>query len=74
MNVSNKKTNTTIESTTLSHHLSLEFYSADGTLVVLRDKNVSGVERIFKEDQLLLERPFSSDYKIILLLRMAIGE
>ena len=60
--------NSYIESTTLSHHLSLEFYSADGTLVVLTDRNVTGVERIFKNDQFLYKRAFNEDYRIILLL------
>lgn len=64
----NKEQNTTIETTTIAHHLSLEFYSADGTLAVLTDRNVSGVERIFKNDEFVLERNFNDDYKLILLL------
>ena len=64
----NREDHTTIESTTLSHHLTLEFYSADGTVAVLTDRNVTGVEHIFKNDQFLFERPFNEDYKIILLL------
>jgi hypothetical protein len=64
----NKEDNTLIESTTLSHHLSLEFYSADGTIAVLTDRNVTGVERVFKKEQFLFERAFNEDYKIILLL------
>lgn len=64
----NNEQNTYIETTTLSHHLTLEFYSADGTLAVLTDRNVSGVERVFKNEEFLLERTFKDDYKIILLL------
>ena len=64
----NKEQNTYLETITLSHNLSLEFYSADGTLAVLTDRNVRGVERIFKDEQFLLERAFNDDYKIILLL------
>lgn len=64
----NKEQNTYIETTTLSHNLTLEFYSADGTLAVLTDRNIQGVERIFKNEQFLMERTFNDDYKIILLL------
>ncbi|ANH60765.1 glycoside hydrolase family 2 TIM barrel-domain containing protein [Dokdonia donghaensis] len=64
----NNEENVYIESTTLTHHLTLEFYSADGTLVVLTDRNVTGVERVFKNEQFLVERSFNDDYKIILLL------
>lgn len=63
-----KEQNTSIESTSLSHHLTLEFYSEDGTLAVLTDRNVTGVERMFKNEQFLFERTFNEDYKIILLL------
>jgi len=63
-----KKDNAYVESTTLSHHLTLEFYSADGTLAVLTDKNVLGVERIFQNERFMYERRFNEDYKIILLL------
>lgn len=63
-----KTEDTYIESTTIAHHLSLEFYSADGTLAVLTDRNVRGVEHIFKGDQFLYERKFNEDYRIILLL------
>lgn len=59
---------TYIESTTLSHHLSLEFYSADGTLAVLTDRHVTGIERLYKNDTFIFERAFNEDYKIILLL------
>lgn len=63
-----QENNTYIESTTLSHHLTFEFYSTDGTLAVLTDRNVTGVERFFKNEQFLFERSFNEDYKIILLL------
>lgn len=64
----NKEQNTTIEATTIAHNLSLEFYNADGTLAVLTDRNVSGVERIYKNNEFVLECNFRDDYKIILLL------
>ncbi|PRP66228.1 glycoside hydrolase family 2 TIM barrel-domain containing protein [Nonlabens agnitus] len=57
-----------IESTTLSHHLTLDFYSADGTLAVLTDRNVRGVEQLYKNDEFVLQREFNNDYRIVLLL------
>ena len=64
----NKEQHTTIEATTIAHNIRLEFYNSDGTLAVLTDHGVSGVERIFKNNEFVLERNFSDDYKIILLL------
>lgn len=64
----NNNQNIHISSTTLAHHISVDFYSADGTLVVLTDRNLTGVERIYSNDQFLTERSFRDDYRIILLL------
>jgi len=64
----NMEDQTYIQATTLSHHITLEFYSADGTIAVLTDRNVAGIERMFKNDKFLFERYFKEDYKIILLL------
>lgn len=57
-----------IEATTLTHDLSLEFYSADGTLVVLTDRNVSSFQRVFKKGQLYYQGDAVDDYRIIMLL------
>lgn len=57
-----------IKSTTLNHNISLEFYSADGTIAVLTDRAVTGIENIYRNDQLIKEREFNEDYRIILLL------
>jgi len=57
-----------VESTTLAHHLTLEMYSADGTLAVLTDRNVTSYQRVLKKGQLAYERASVSDYRIILLL------
>lgn len=64
----NRKSNTTIERTTLSHQLSLDFYSADGQLVVLTDRNVTSYSRVLINGALIDEISESSDYKILLLL------
>ena len=64
----NAKNKVSIQTTTLSHHLNLEFYSADGKLAVLTDRNVTGIEQVYQNDQLLQKRNFNDDYRIILLL------
>ncbi|TGV01496.1 glycoside hydrolase family 2 TIM barrel-domain containing protein [Flavivirga rizhaonensis] len=58
----------TIQSTTLQHDLNLEFFSEDGQLVVITDKNVVEYKRIYKNETLLLETTDVSTYKVILLL------
>ena len=64
----NKKENVTVESTTLNHNPTLEFYSEDGQLAVLTDENVKEYKRIYKENNLILEANESATYKVILLL------
>ncbi len=64
----NKAKGITIAATTLNHNLTLEFYSADGTIAVLTDKNVMGTEQIFKEKKFIYERHFNDTYRVILLL------
>jgi len=64
----NAKEDIRIESTTINHHLFLDFYSADGQLVVLSDKNVKEYQRIYKQDQFLIETQHESDYQVMLLL------
>ncbi|MBE15640.1 MAG: glycosyl hydrolase family 5 [Cytophagaceae bacterium] len=64
----NSDTKTFIETTTHRHHLALEFYSADGTLVVLTDKNVWGTQRFYQSENLISQQDFNDDYKVILLL------
>lgn len=64
----NKEEKISIESTTLRHNISLEFYSADGTVAVLTDRNVIGTEQIYQNEKFVLQRDFNHDYRIILLL------
>ncbi|MCH9660251.1 MAG: cellulase family glycosylhydrolase [Bacteroidetes bacterium] len=64
----NMETNTTIEKTTLSHNLFLNFYSADGQLIVLTDKDVVSYSRVFVNGKFLFDSSETSDYKIVLLL------
>ncbi|NJX14199.1 cellulase family glycosylhydrolase [Tamlana crocina] len=64
----NKTENITIESTSLEHHPTLEFFSEDGQLAVITDKNVIEYKRIFKAEKLVLETTETATYKIVLLL------
>lgn len=57
-----------IKSTTLSHNITLEFYSADGTIAVLTDRGVTGIEKIYQNEVFINEREFNEDYRIMLLL------
>jgi len=58
----------TIESTTLRHNPTLEFFSEDGQLAVISDNEVVEFKRVFKQGQLVLETTEQSNYKVILLL------
>jgi len=64
----NTSENTTIEATTLEHKPTLEFFSEDGQLAVITDKDVIEYKRIFKNKKLVLETTEKSTYKIVLLL------
>ncbi|WP_347924036.1 glycoside hydrolase family 2 TIM barrel-domain containing protein [Pontimicrobium sp. SW4] len=64
----NKTEGVYIESTTLEHHPNLEFFSEDGQLAVITDKDVIEYKRVFKNNTLVLETTEVSTYKIILLL------
>ncbi len=64
----NKLKKITIDGTTLAHHLTLDFFSEDGQLVVLTDKNVLEYKRIYSNNTFFLETYETATYKIILLL------
>lgn len=64
----NKLKKITIDGTTLAHHLTLDFFSEDGQLVVLTDKNVLEYKRIYSNNTFVLETYETVTYKIILLL------
>lgn len=63
----NKTDGVSIDFTTLSHNISLDFYSADGNLIVITDQNVKSFERVYKNDIFLLETEEESSYKVIML-------
>ncbi|MBU2996684.1 glycoside hydrolase family 5 protein [Cellulophaga baltica] len=60
--------NINLNTTTLSHNLSLDFYSADGKLAVVEDKNVVSFKEVFEADKMVLQERDTSSYKAILLL------
>lgn len=64
----NKSQNVTIESTTLSHQPKLEFYSADGQLVVFTDRNVVEYQKVFRNKELVAATEDTSTYQVAMLL------
>ena len=64
----NQAQNTTIEATTLNHNPTLEFFSEDGQLAVITDRNVVEYKRVFKDNKLVLKTTETSTYKIVFLL------
>lgn len=64
----NEKEKVTIESTTLAHNLTLDFFSEDGQFVAITDKDAIEYKRVYKKNKLVLEVKEQSTYKIILLL------
>ncbi|CAL2080302.1 glycoside hydrolase family 2 TIM barrel-domain containing protein [Tenacibaculum sp. 190524A05c] len=63
----NKKENIRIESTTLEHNPDILFFSEDGQLIVLEDKNVIQYKKVLKDNKTLMELTEKSDYKMVLL-------
>jgi hypothetical protein len=64
----NKEANISIESTTLAHNTDILFFSEDGQLVVLEDKNVIEYKKLKKNNAVLFETTEMATYKIVLLL------
>lgn len=57
-----------VAGTTLSHNLSLDFYSEDGQLAVFTDTNVDEYQQVYRDEVLLLENQVQSTYKVVVLL------
>tara|TARA_R110000868_G_scaffold137115_2_gene350555 strand:- start:9234 stop:10772 length:1539 start_codon:yes stop_codon:yes gene_type:complete len=64
----NLENDISITSTTLDHHLTLDFYSADGKLVVLEDKNVTSFRQVTKKGEAQYQERDTTSYKVMLLL------
>ncbi|QDO94531.1 cellulase family glycosylhydrolase [Formosa sediminum] len=64
----NKAEAITIEATTLTHNPRLEFFSEDGQMAVITDRDVVEFKRIFKANTLILETTETATYNIVFLL------
>jgi hypothetical protein len=64
----NKLDSIRVDATTLSHHITLDFFSEDGQLAVITDKDVSEYKRIYHKNKLVLESKEQATYKAIILL------
>lgn len=64
----NKKKDISVIATTLSHNPDILFYSEDGKLVVLEDKNVVEYKKVMHQKQQIIETTELNNYKHILLL------
>ncbi|WP_188621082.1 cellulase family glycosylhydrolase [Flavobacterium suaedae] len=64
----NKENKVHIEGTTLKHNPALEFYSADGQLVVFTDRNIVEYQQIYNDKQLVTKVRDTATYKVMMLL------
>ena len=64
----NIEENIFIEATTFSHNPDIIFFSEDGQLVVLEDKNVVEYKKIYQDNKLVYKTTERNSYKVILLL------
>ncbi len=64
----NNRKSVSIEATTIRHHPTLEFFSEDGQLAMLTDRNVTEYKKIYKNNDLITEIQEISTYKVVLLL------
>lgn len=64
----NKKNNTHFKSTSVSHHPKLEFYSADGKIVVLTDEDVLLYEEAYQNNTRIAKKQETTSYRVMLLL------
>ena len=64
----NKKNNISIASTTINHNPDILFFSEDGQLIVLEDKEVIEYSSIYENDKFLYDYTSKASYKMMLLL------
>lgn len=63
----NSSKDITIESTTFTHNITLEFFSEDGQLAVITDRDVTEYKRIYQNKKQVLETKEISTYKVVLI-------
>ncbi len=54
--------------TTLNHNPDLDFYSADGTMVVFKDYGVEEYQEIYEKETLILRERDTTSYQVMMLL------
>ncbi|GAA4230913.1 cellulase family glycosylhydrolase [Postechiella marina] len=54
--------------TTLNHNSSLDFYTADGTMVVFKDHNVEEYQEVYEGEKLLFAEKDTTSYQVMMLL------
>ncbi len=64
----NIKNNNWHKRTTLNHNSSLDFYTADGTMVVFKDYNVEEYQEIYEGETLILAEKDTTSYQVMMLL------
>ncbi|WP_298520817.1 cellulase family glycosylhydrolase [uncultured Kordia sp.] len=64
----NQQQNIVVDATTLSHQPNIEFFSADGQLIVLKDENVVEYKQLYKDGKFIMETTEVANYKAVLLL------
>ena len=64
----NKKNNHWYKRTTLSHKSALDFYTADGTMVVFKDYNVEEYQETYEGETLILKEKDTTSYQVMMLL------
>ncbi len=64
----NRSTGVIVEQTTLSHNISLDFYSADGRLAVISDRDVELYRKVNKNGQIVSNTKDSSNFQVVLFL------
>lgn len=64
----NKANKTSIKTTTIEHHTTLDFYSTDGKLVVLTDKNIQIHEEVYVDNLPVLKKSSENSFQVMLLL------
>ncbi len=64
----NKQQKISVDATTLTHNPELEFFSEDGQLAVITDKNIVEYKQVLQNNKLVLQTTEKATYKTVFLL------
>jgi hypothetical protein len=64
----NKAKNQHYNRTTINHNPALDFYTADGTMVVFKDFNVEEYQEVYEGEKLLFREKDTTSYQVMMLL------